>query len=958
MLLVVLLFAFAAAMPQSKNKKHGTVTGLIYSKSENTPLQNVAVQLYLLPDTIYKGGAASNPEGRFSLNVEKGNYLMRISCVGFLTHESSLTIAPDKINDLGRIIMSDDVVALKEALVTAEAPPVTMTGDTMVYNSSAFRVAPGSMLEELLKKYPGVEIAEDGTITVNGKTVNRILMKGKDFFGTDKNAALKNVPAENVDRVKFYDKQSDFVRITGIDDGEEEAVLDLQMKKGADEGFFANIDLAYGTKDRYSAKFTPNYYTDHSQYSLILSANNVNDRGFSGRGRGGLTAAKEGKFNFAAETANVEVGGNVRYDHRDTDNSSFSSTEYFMTGTSNQFSNSRNKSFGRSTGINGDFRIEWKPDTLTNIIFTPSFSYSTSDNWSQGASATFLSDPFETISDYPTDRFGEVYGALEDIAINSNNNENMGNNDSKSINANLQINRRLGKPGRNITFRGGFNYGDSESKSFSTSKVRYYRNNSGNEGYDRKRYSTTPGENWRYNLRLSYTEPIITNLFLQISYNFTHSYQNSDRATFVLDSIEGYNPLLSHNYDFPGLPADYEQYRDDDLSRFSIYRTSNHNAQLMLRYVTEKMNLSAGITWMPQSTKMTYKYLDIDTVLKRTVYNITPNLRLRYKWNKTTTLNVMYRGSTSQPSLTNLLDITDDSDPLNITKGNPGLKPSFTNRLMAFFNTYNTDTQTGMTANLNFSNTLNSISNKVTYIEETGGRITQPDNINGNWNAGGGFGYNSTLPNNNKFTYSTHTNVQYAHRVSYISPNRNSSSVRSTVETTNLNEALKFGFRNDVFEVSLDGRVNYSHSYSKLQPENNLDTWNFSYGPSGNVTLPWYKLTLSTNLSMQSRRGFDDPSFNTNELMWNAQLSASFLASNALTVTFQLYDILHQQSNISRNIDALMRSDTQNNSIYSYGMLHVIYKINSGNRPERGQGRGPAYGGPGGGRGFGGRVRY
>ena len=314
--------------------------------------------------------------------------------------------------------------------------------------------------------------------------------------------------------------------------------------------------------------------------------------------------------------------------------------------------------------------------------------------------------------------------------------------------------------------------------------------------------------------------------------------------------------------------------------------------------------------------------------------------------------------------MTDLLDITDDSNPLYITKGNPGLKPSFNSRLSAFFSTNNPETQTGIAANLSFNNTLNSITRRVTYIEETGGQISQPVNINGNWGASGGFNFNSALPKNKKFTYSTGTSLGYNHQVSYISPDRSSSSVRNTVETLNVGERLKFGYRNDVFELTVDGSLNYSHSNNEQQPDRNLDTWNFSYGPSGNIKFPWHNLTLSSNLSMSSRRGYDDPQFNTNELLWNAQLSASFLSSNALTVSLQLYDILHEQSNISRTINAIMRSDTQNNSIFHYALVHVIYKINSmGDRETRRtmRGMGPGgFGGPGYGRGggFGGGRGY
>ena len=967
--LLFLFMIFAAIVvcaQEGKKKKTGTLTGVVYSKAENQPLQNATLQLYQLPDTVYKTGSPSDQEGKFLLQAPEGEYLLRLTYVGFVPQDKIVNIKAKKSTDVGRLVLNDDVAVLAEAVVTEVAPPITMSEDTTVYNTSAFRVAPGSMLEELIKKYPGVQVEEDGTIKINGKTVSRILMKGKDFFGTDKQVALKNVPVDLVDKVKFYDKQSDFTRVTGIDDGEEETVLDLQMKKGADEGFFGNIDAAYGTKERYSLKNISNYFSSTSQMSLVLSANNVNDRGFSGRGGSGLSAHKEGAFNFATEGEKYEFGGNVRYRHNDTDNQSFTASEYFMTeGRSNQFSNSRSRSFGRNSNINGNFRIEWKPDTLTNIIFRPSFSWRSSDGWSKSTSATFSADPF-SLMEYPMDRFGDVYDALDSIAINSNNNESMNNNENRSVNAMLQFNRRLGKPGRNITLQGRFNYSDSESKSISSNNVRYYQQSAGSRGYDRRRYSTTPGTEWSYNARLSYTEPILKNLFAQISYRFNYSYSNSDRATYVFDSIptDIYHLILNSNYEFPSLPQDYEQYRDNDLSRLSIYRNVRHEAQIMFRYVTEKINLNAGVTWMPQSTQMRYQYLGLDTVLKRTIYNITPNLRMRYRWNKTTTLNIMYRGSTNQPSMTDLLDITDDSNPLYITKGNPGLKPSFNSRLSAFFTTNNPETQTGIAANLSFNNTLNSITRRVTYIEETGGQISQPVNINGNWGASGGFNFNSALPKNKKFTYSTGTSLGYNHQVSYISPDRNSSSVRNTVETVNVGERLKFGYRNDVFELTMDGSLNYSHSNNEQQPDRNLDTWNFSYGPSGNIKFPWHNLTLSSNLSMSSRRGYDDPQFNTNELLWNAQLSAGFLANNALTVSLQLYDILQEQSNISRTINAIMRSDTQNNSIFHYALVHVIYKINSmGDRETRRtiRGMGPGgFGGPGFGRGggFGGGRGY
>ena len=257
-ILSVLVLAVAA----QEQVKKGTLSGVVTAADTGESLQTAALQLLALPDTIYKSGVATDVHGGFSLVAPVGSYILRATYVGYLTSDKKVTIAEGKNTNIGKLVLSPDVVLLKGAEVTAEVPPITVSEDTTVYNTAAFRVPAGSMLEELIKKYPGVEISDDGTIKINGKTVSRILMKGKDFFGTDKDMALKNIPVDVVDKVKFYDKKSDFARITGIDDGEEETVLDLQMRRDVEEGIFANADLGYGTKDRYSAKGMANYFTD------------------------------------------------------------------------------------------------------------------------------------------------------------------------------------------------------------------------------------------------------------------------------------------------------------------------------------------------------------------------------------------------------------------------------------------------------------------------------------------------------------------------------------------------------------------------------------------------------------------------------------------------------------------------------------------------------------------------
>lgn len=938
-LLLIMLISAISVAAQNKN---GTLSGIVVEGSEDRPLQSAMLQLFTLPDTVFKAGVASDTDGKFRITAPADKYLLRISFVGCVSQQRNVVIEKRKDTDCGIIKLQSDDILLENAVITAEVPPVTASEDTLVFNTAAFRVPEGSMLEELIKKYPGVEIADDGTIKINGKTVNRILMKGKDFFGTDKDIALKNISADAVDKIKFYDKQSDFTRMTGIDDGEEETVLDLQMKKGVADGFFSNSDAGGGTDFNiqhmlYRLRNTTSYYNDNSQYTLVLSANNVGDQGFSdGRGRGfggggnGISAPKRAGFNFAYENEKIEFGGNVRGDHVKNDVKNWSSTETFMPQIgSNQFSNSRSNSLSGRTNLNANFRLEWKPDSLTDIIFRPTISYSNSDSWSDSRSATFNENPFDYDGDYGKDEYGDVSSELEasGVAINSNKNESLTLGENLSFSTRLQVNRNLGKKGRNLTFRGDFSYAESKNENFSANDVKYYQTTMPNPS--QQRYSTTPGNNWNYNLSLSYTEPIFKKLFLQISYSYNYGYNNNNRSTYRFDDLVDYLLEISPDFTRPILPVDLEYLLDNNLSRYSTYRTQRHDVGVMFRYVTEKMNLNAGVNWLPQYTELDYKYMEVDDIFTRRVLDyVSPNIRFRYKWSKQTVLNIRYRGTTAQPSMTDLIDITDDSNPLQITKGNSNLKPSFSNSVNANFNTYNTDAQRGINVFAGFSNTINAITRVAEYDEKTGATTTTPENINGNWNVNGGFVFNSAIPSNTKFTYSTFTDGGYSERVSYISM-QNKGSVKSLAKTVNVSERLTANYRADNWDISLNGFIRYSHSKSTAQPEDKMNVFNFSYGPSVNYNLPWWNIKLSTNISMSSRRGYSDPNANTDELIWNAQASASFLPKNALTVSLQLFDILQQQSNISRVVEALYRRDSENNAIYSYFMLNLSYKFNN-----------------------------
>lgn len=963
-LLIWTVLLLTATLSTYAQNKIVTVSGRVIEAGTKEPVELAAVQLLSLPDSAQVAGMTTSTQGYFSLSKQKpGKYLLKVSFIGYVTKIIPVQLTANvPAKKMGNIELATDAVMLQEAVVVAEAPQVTVVEDTLMYNSSAYRTPEGAMLEELVKKLPGAEIDDDGNVKINGKDLKKIMVDGKEFFGGDVKTGLKNLPVDMVDKLKTYDKKSDLARVTGIDDGEEETVLDLTVKKGMNQGWFGNADLGAGTKDRYTGRMMLNRFVDKTQFSIIGSANNVNDQGFSGGGGGprwrsnnGLNATKMLGANFATQTNKLELGGSVRYNFQDADISSINSSERFLQN-GNSYSNSNNKNRNKGTNLNADFRMEWKPDTLTNIIFRPNFSYGRTNNASRSESGTFNEDPFNLIVN-PNDylNFDNLSDdPLKDIRVNATNSASLSKGKSLSGNATLQVNRKLNNRGRNLTFRGVFGYGDNDNDQYTQSETRYYQllNHLGGDSIlYRNQYITTPTRNYNYTAQVTYSEPIAKATFLQFSYQFQYKYSKSDKTTFDL-------------LDYPdwaiggALPSGYESHAVDSLSKNAEYRYYNHDASVGLRFIRPKYQLNVGMSFQPQNSTLSYKKGDYMIDTTRTVFNFAPNMDLRFRFSKVSQLRFTYRGRSNQPTMENLLPITDNSNPLNIRMGNPGLKPSFAHMMRLFYNTYNAEKQRGIMTHFSFTATQNSISNSTRYNEETGGLITRPENINGNWNAFGMFGFNTALKNK-KYTINTFTNVNYQNNVAFLYNQDTKNNDRNTSTGLTLGERVTGSYRNDWFEFSLNGSINYTAERNKLRPENNQEPYTYSYGASTNITMPW-KMTLATNIANQSRRGYRDSSMNRDELIWNAQLAQSLL-KGAATVSFEVYDILRQQSNISRSLSADMRSVSEYNGINSYCMVHFIYRLNifgskaarekmmnSGRRGFGGPGRGPG-GGFGGG---------
>ena len=947
-----------------QSRTRGTVSGTVIDKEDNSAVMSATVQLLSLPDSTMVTGNVTNTNGYFSLSARPGKYVLKISFVGYLSYlkEIQLTSAKPSLN-VGKVLLGSDAVMLKEAVITAEAPQVTVSGDTLGYSASAYRTSEGAMLEELVKKLPGAEVDDDGNVKINGKEVKKLMVDGKEFFDGDVKTGLQNLPVNMIEKINAYDRQSDNARITGIDDGEEETVLDLTVKKGMNQGWIGNFDLGGGTEDRYSLSGNINRFASgggkSSQFSLIGRVNNVNDRRFGGGGgpmwrrNNGLTTSKEVGGNYAMETEKFEFGASVRYNYRDNDVRSIGQVENFLPTGNSSFANSRSASRTKNDNLNAHLRMEWRPDSLTTFFMRGGLSWGNTESASESLTATFNSDPYAVVIDPNKflDFDSEANEELDKIRVNASDNGSMSESKSLSANGNMQLTRKLNDKGRNVTLRLIGSYSDGENDRFSNTQTRYYIGGDGIPTFNEdtiRRYITTPTNNYNLGTEVSYSEPLADRVYLQFSYRFQYGYSESDNSTYNMP----FGWVLSD-----GLPGQFSQHQsewlDPEQSKYAEYKRFNHDARVTFRVNRQTWRLSAGVALRPQNTKLSYKKGDFQTDTTRNVFNFSPEVDFRYQPQRQTQLRFSYRGRTSDPSMENLLPITDNSNPLNIRTGNPGLKPSFTHNMNMHFNTFNMDKQRGIFSALNGSFTQNAISNIRKYNEATGGWTTMPENINGNWNVFGMFGMNTALKNK-KFTIDTFTNASYNNNVGYVTTGEMKDAQKNTTTNLSLGERVGGRYRNDWLEIGLNGSLNYTFEKDKLNPENNQEPYTFSYGGNVQIYAPW-GTTISTNMTNQARRGYSDTSMNRNELIWNAQVAQSFL-KGALTLSFEWNDILREQSNITRSLTSSGRSVYTYNGVNSYGMVRVIYRLNIFGSKEAREAmqnrRGPGMGGPGmGGRG-------
>lgn len=924
-LLCLLLASPAIALGQEADSvRHAAahrlnVRGSVYESQTLQPMEGATVRLFDGGGKLVAGNSTGE-NGQFLLTgVPAGTYTVRVTYMGCKEQAFSLTLPKRNGNfRMADVLMRENARLLGEAVVEGRLPEMTVVDDTVSYNADAFKVEDGAVVEELIKKLPGVEMETDGSITWNGKEISQILVDGKEFFGNNRSLILKNIPAETIDKIKAYERKSDHARITGIDDGNEKTVLDLTVKKNKKRGFFGNLSGGGGTEGRYQGRANLNRFKGDQKVSLVGNANNTNGDGMTDEQSFGATMNWQNKV--------VELNGSLGGHFRQNGSDRTSATQNFENKNA-AYTNSHNWSDGRNRGFSFQYKVEWKPDSTWNILFRPEVNYSADRGTSDSESAAFREDPYQ----YSGNPLADYAAISREIGVNHRRGAHSNESDNNSASASLQINKRLAKRGRNVTLNMGGGYSRSHSESSNYSQTDYYRilaADGGDSVYHKVQYNTQPQRSRNLNIRASYSEPLTQHTFLQMSYSYSYSFRDNRRE--VKSIFDPYNDLLGIGAgNFTGFRDSPYTVRDRQQCNYTTNRYQNHDIRLQLRVNRTRYQLTAGMSVQPQVSSVDYQKGKIDTLLTRTVANVAPTLNFRYKFSREEQLDVRYNGHSGQPGMTDMIpDTLSDANPLNIRIGNAGLKPSFTHQANLEYRRAVPSKQRSSNLSMQFNTTQNSTTNRTEYNDITGGRVTTPVNVNGNWNARASCNFNTALDSSKYWRINSNTSAGMTNAIGYVYRSKTKTTVTNRTRGGNISQRLRLTYRRELesdwkVEVNASGSFRYNISRSNNTAASNLDHHNFSYGGSFQITTPW-EMTVGSDISEQCRRGYSDNAMNTNKLIWNASISQRLLPRNILTLSVRAVDILGQREDINRSVSATSRTDTQSELVRSY----VIFSAN------------------------------
>lgn len=939
-----------------------TVSGKVVSATDGSLLEMSTVRLFAYHngDSTMVQGAQTDFDGEYYLtNVKNGQYKLFVSNIGFKEQVVSVTVDGNDVS-MKAILLREDVQHLAEVQVQGKAAEMTVKGDTIEYNTAAYKVGENAMVEDLLKKMNGVQVDQQGNVTVNGETITAVRIDGKKFFGNDVQSATKNIPAEMIEKIQVIDEKSETAKLTGFEDDETEHIINLTLKKdrkkgvfgkyagalGADmvtenEGWFNYGDPAYGITSaeqakhffeddfRYNANIFTNLLLGESQTTIIGSANNTNEVRM-GRGRGnwgndansGITRSENLGVNTNIDfnerldkrdsQTSLLLGGDVSVSHANNDTRSQTNTEQYA-GESTFFNNDSTQKQAQTWDANLRLEMQYQIDTLNKLILQPTLSYTGNSSINTQDYTYYSQDS----------RVNDGYQNQQDT--------------SRTISAGIRLtyNHKFQHPGRSLTLTGRINYSNTDGFSETFAFDRLLNASTVDQ------HTFNRSNDLQYNVRLSYVEPIYkTNHLLEIAPRFASTIRHSTKEQYSRPSKSPSKGNLL------GDEAVYSEYAYDSTYSNALSNLFyQEQLEVNYRWLTEKSDLTVGVRGVLTQTHSTTYYggvLNRGTLVHS--WNVAPSVNFRYKFGKKEFARIRYRGRVSQPTITQMIPVRNNSDAMNETIGNLSLRPAFAHNFFGMYSRFNETRFSSIMTGIRGSFTQNALVNNTLY-DGTGKKYSQTVNAEAlPWNISADFMYNTPFCNK-LFQFNTRTMVGYNQRVAYTSTIEGTVADEGNISYIPLGEQsltgnfqasedLTLRFTHDIVDVGVRGNATYSYTQNNITAASTSNVFNWTVTGDLEFHLPksW---NISAECSYTDRYGYE-LSGKVNEVILNAEIEKSW--GNA-TLALQAYDILHQKKNIVQVVSDNVVSYAKYNTLPTYFMLTFTYRLNRmGNLKATGMG--------------------
>lgn len=907
-----------------------SIQSTVFDAKNGQALEMATVRLLSASDSSLVQGCQGDLKGSFILNkIKPGNYILIVSSVGYIDNKQRITVQ-NKDLILKNIQLNEKVISLREVEVKGTAAQMVVKSDTLEFNANAFKTTQNAVVEDLLKRLPGVQISTEGKITVNGEEVKKIRVNGKKFFGDDVEMATKNIPAELIDKIQVLEQKSEMAELTGFEDNDTERIINLTFKPNRRKGTFGNITGGVGLDTKNDVRYDNNLFLNlidgEVQTTLTGGANNTNTSR-SSRGRGGsninsgITETQNlGINNNTIVNPNFKIGGDGSFNHSNNETITESNKETYLRGSSYN-NNSSTVAHSNNYSTNLRLEMEWKLDSMNTIILQPNIGYNRGFSDSK-RDYVYLTDAIKT-SEGTTENFGNT--SSFDAGLTA-----------------IYSHKFAAKKGRTFTTNLQTSFSQSNSETFNVSNKNAFNPNSITKINDR---IDNQSDKYSISLRMSYVEPL-WNLknFLETSVSVRNSKTTSEKNQF-------YRDLLGN-----------DSTKNNDYSNNFENIFYSETLELNYRYVDKKYNFMMGLKGEPSQTYSTTLYGNGKTrPITNEVFNFAPNGRFQFNFAKKKFARIDYRGKTDQPSINQMQPVKNNTNLMSETVGNPNLKPSFGHSLRMMYTTFNDKSFSSLNASMGLRATKDALVTNSIY-DATGKQYSQTVNTDKMpFSFYGNVMFNTPIIQK-RLHFNTNTSGGFEKQYGYTSKGLATINADSILPLGDLSytrrysasEQISLTFTNDLMEVGVKGGLKYSNTLNNLNPVI-AETKDWNVAGNINLHLP-YSINIGSDLNFTTRQGYSN--FDQNELLWNASIDKSFFQRRGV-LSFKMNDILRQRLNIRQTIGDNFIQYNSYNTLTSYFLVSFTYKINKfkgaknnpaemnpyerfghGNRPPRGEGDG------------------